>query len=55
MENEKALAALGEFLPVLLGSPMLNAMKSMSLKKLLSMGAMPIPSELTTALEEAFQ
>ncbi len=55
MENEKALAALGKFLPVLLNNPMLGAIKSMSLKKLLSMGAMPISPELTVALEEAYQ
>lgn len=54
LENEKALAALQIHLPILLNNPMLNAMKSMSLKKLLSMGAMSIPAELVKALEEAF-
>ncbi len=54
LENEKALAALQTYLPILLNNPMLNAMKSMSLKKLLSMGAMSVPAELSTALEEAF-
>ena len=54
LENEKALAALQTHLPILLNNPMLNAMKSMSLKKLLSMGAMSIPAELAKALEEAF-
>lgn len=53
LENEKALAALQTYLPILLNNPMLNAMKSMSLKKLLSMGTMSIPAELTAALEEA--
>ena len=53
LESEKAMAALRTHLPILLNNPMLNAMKSMSLKKLLSMGAMSIPAELTAALEEA--
>ena len=55
LDNEKARSALQTHLPILLNNPMLNAMKSMSLKKLLSMGAMSIPAELNTALEEAFQ
>ena len=55
LENEKALAALQTHLPILLNNPMLNAMKSMSLKKLLSMGAMSVPAELNTALEEALK
>lgn len=54
MENEKALAALKAHVPILLENPMLNAMKSMSLKKLLSMGGMSAPEALTAALEETF-
>ena len=43
LENEKARAVLAKVLGPMLESPMLAQMKSMSLKKLLSMGGQTLP------------
>ena len=46
LENEKARAVLAKVLGPMLESPMLAQMKSMSLKKLLSMGGQALPPEV---------
>ena len=53
LENEKARAVLAKVLGPMLESPMLAQMKSMSLKKLLSMGGQALPSEVLHALDAA--
>lgn len=53
LENEKAAAMLKAAFGQMLSGPMLEAMKGMSLKKLLSMGGMEIPDALRQALEAA--
>lgn len=53
LANEKVLAVLKDQMGYLLENPMLNAMKSMSLKKLLGMGGMAAPAGLADALTEA--
>ena len=49
LENEKARAVLAKVLGPMLESPMLAQMKSMSLKKLLSMGGQALPPEVLQA------
>jgi len=53
LENEKARAVLAKVLGPMLESPMLAQMKSMSLKKLLSMGGQTLPPEVLHALDAA--
>ena len=53
LENEKARAVLAKVLGPMLESPMLAQMKSMSLKKLLSMGGQALPPEVLHALDAA--
>ena len=53
LENEKARAVLAKVLGPMLESPMLAQMKSMSLKKLLSMGGQALPPEVPHALDAA--
>lgn len=54
-ENEKAVGVLNEFMGDLLKNPMLEAMKGMSLKKLLSMGGQSVPKELKSALVDVLK
>ena len=55
LEDERALAVLKEKMGDLLNNPMLNAMKGMSLKKLLGMGGMAAPEGLAEALTQAMK
>lgn len=54
LENEAVVKVLDQYLPMIMNNPMLNAMRSMSLKKLLGMGAMPVPEGLSEFLENIF-
>lgn len=51
LNNAKAVSVLNVFVKELLENPMLDMMKEMSLKKLLSMSGTEIPEELKTAVE----
>ena len=53
LENENAVAVLRRFLGPMLDSPMLDAMKGMSLKKLSGLGGMQIPAEVVEQLNAA--
>lgn len=53
MANEKALAVLRSVLGSMLDSPMMGAMKGMSLRKLLSMGGQSLPASVEEALNQA--
>lgn len=53
MENPAALAVLRQHLVAIVDSPMVSAMKGMSLKKLFAMSGAPAPAGLEKALAEA--
>jgi beta-galactosidase len=56
LANEKALAVLNKYLPELIGNPMLNQIKSMSIRKLASMGnADMLPPDKVQVIEEALK
>ena len=55
LANEKAAAILQSAMGQLLSNPMLEAMKGMSLRKLMSMGGQALPTELSDALDEAIR
>ena len=55
LANEKAAAILQNAMGELLRNPMLEAMKGMSLRKLMSMGGQALPTELSDALDEAIR
>ncbi len=55
LTNEKAAAILQNGMGQLLNSPMLEAMKGMSLRKLMGMGGQSIPQELSDALDAAMR
>ena len=54
-QHEKAAAILRNAMGQLLSNPMLEAMKGMSLRKLLSMGGQALPTELSDALDDAMR
>ena len=53
LDNPKTCEALNKYLGAMLQNPMLSAMRSMSLRKLISMGGMDLPQGLTNELNEA--
>lgn len=53
LANEKAAAVLQKYMPELFSNPMLEAMKGMSLKKLLSMGGQSLSPQVIDELNEA--
>lgn len=55
LNNPKAVSVLNVFVKELLENPMLDMMKEMSLKKLLSMSGTEIPEELKRELNKAFE
>lgn len=55
LAHEKAAAILRNAMGQLLNNPMLEAMKGMSLRKLLSMGGQALPTELSDALDDAMR
>lgn len=55
MANEKALTVLRRVLGPMLDSPMIGAMKGMSLRKLLSMGGQSLPASVEEALNQAVE
>jgi len=55
LDNEKAAEILQNTMGQLLSNPMLEAMKGMSLRKLLGMGGQSVPKELSAALDAAMR